>query len=105
GELHPAGPGGLPQASGAVAAADPGDGQCPHPKHHHPADILREVIDNVTNPSCYGSVRKISRHLDSGSRTVGTVTIELERSGSGGDTDRIPATRVHETLSAHMLAD
>ncbi|WP_280417196.1 L-lysine 6-transaminase [Nocardia carnea] len=33
------------------------------------------------------------------------MTIELERSGSGGDTDRIPATRVHETLSAHMLAD
>ncbi|MFI5720865.1 L-lysine 6-transaminase [Nocardia sp. NPDC051750] len=35
------------------------------------------------------------------------MTIELERSGAGGDTaaDRIPATRVHETLSASMLAD
>lgn len=33
------------------------------------------------------------------------MTIELERSGAGGDTARIPATRVHETLSANMLAD
>ncbi|MEU1985338.1 L-lysine 6-transaminase [Nocardia sp. NPDC019395] len=35
------------------------------------------------------------------------MTIELERSGTGGDTaaDRISANRVHETLSASMLAD
>lgn len=33
------------------------------------------------------------------------MTIELERSGTGGDTDRLPAARVHETLAANMLAD